>query len=149
MSCGSMAKVGEGSPLAFAPPESVPSFGKERKSQGTAVTGGGTGGSGLTKSSSREKLNQSEGFGSDMAGKGENRGVDTDGDGSRESEVAEPWEVKRSRLTKSDRSLGLRGGEGWCKILSTNMILGAKGRRIWPRRYCGDEPMVDKVRRER
>ncbi len=114
MSCGSMAKVGEGWPLAVALPESAPSFEKERKSQGTATTGGGTDGSGLTKSSSREKLNQSEGFGSDMAGRGENRGVDTDGDGSRESEVAGTWEVKRSKLKKSDKSLGLRGGEGWC-----------------------------------
>lgn len=43
----------------------------------------------LTKSSSIEKLNQSEGFGSDMIGKGEKSGVEIEGDGSRESEVVE------------------------------------------------------------
>ena len=146
MSCGSIAKAGERSPFAFVPPELVRSFGKEKKSQGTAVTGGGTGGSGLTKSSSREKLNQSDGFCSDITGRGENRGVDRDGEGSRESEVAEVWEVKRSKLTKSDRSLGLRGEEGWCKRLFTSMISGCKGKEIWARRCCGDKQMVDKVR---
>jgi hypothetical protein len=44
----------------------------------------------LTKSSSREKLNQSEGFGSVIIGTGEKSGVEIEGDGSRESELVEP-----------------------------------------------------------
>jgi hypothetical protein len=43
----------------------------------------------LTKSSSREKLNQSEGFGSDITGRGEKSGVEIEGEGSRELEVVE------------------------------------------------------------
>ena len=65
------------------------SFERVRKSQGTPVMGAGADGSDLTKSSSREKLNQSEGLGSDMIGRGEKRGVDTEGEGSRDSEVVE------------------------------------------------------------
>jgi len=44
-------------------------------------------GSVLEKSSSREKLNQLEGFGSDMIGRGEKSGVEREGEGSRDSEV--------------------------------------------------------------
>ena len=70
-------------------PDSGLSFERVRKSQGTPVIGADVGGSDLTKSSSREKLNQSEGLGSDMIGRGEKKGVDTEGDGSRDSEVVE------------------------------------------------------------
>ena len=66
------------------------------------------GGSALAKSSSREKLNQSEEFDSDMIGIGEKRGVETEGEGSREAEVVELWVVNRSMFTKSEMSVGLR-----------------------------------------
>jgi hypothetical protein len=60
----------------------------------------------LVKSSSREKLNQSEGLGSEMMGRGEKSGVETEGEGSRELEVGELWVVNRSMFTKSDMSVG-------------------------------------------
>jgi hypothetical protein len=89
MSCGSIAKEGE-SPLPVAVlPESGLSFESVRKSQGPPVTGGGVEWSVLTKSSSTEKLNQSEGFGSDIIGRGEKSGVETEGEGSREPEDVE------------------------------------------------------------
>ncbi len=43
----------------------------------------------LTKSSPREKSNQSEGFDSEIIGKGEKSGVEIEGEGSRELEVVE------------------------------------------------------------
>jgi len=60
-----------------------------RKSQGPPVTGGGVEWSVLTKSSPREKSNQSEGFDSEIIGKGEKSGVEIEGEGSRELEVVE------------------------------------------------------------
>jgi hypothetical protein len=89
MSWGSMAKEGDSTLLVPVLPESELSFESVRKSQGTLVMGGGTNGSGLGKSSSKEKLNQSEVFGSEMIGRGEKRGEDMEGEGSRESEVVE------------------------------------------------------------
>jgi len=103
-----MANEGESPFDVAALPEPGLSCERVRKSQGTPVMDSDAGGSALAKSSSREKLNQSEGFGSDMIGRGENRGVETEGEGSRESEVVELWVVKRSMFTKSDMSVGPR-----------------------------------------
>jgi len=82
-----MAKEGERALPVLAFPESGLSVERVRKSQGTLVRGGGVDGSVLEKSSSREKLNQLEGFGSDMIGRGEKSGVEREGEGSRDSEV--------------------------------------------------------------
>jgi hypothetical protein len=89
MSCGSIAKDGERLFPVAVLPELGPSFESVRKSQGPPVTGGGVEWSVLTKSSSREKLNQSEGFDSDIIGRGEKSGVEIEGEGSREPEVVE------------------------------------------------------------
>lgn len=89
MSCGSIAKEGESPFPAAVLLESGLSFESVRKSQGPPVTGGGVEWSVLTKSSSTEKLNQSEGFGSDIIGRGEKSGVEIEGEGSREPEVVE------------------------------------------------------------
>jgi len=84
-----MANEGESPLVVLVLPDSGLSFERVRKSQGTPVIGAAADGSDLTKSSSREKLNQSEGFGSDMIGRGEKKGEDTEGEGSRDSEVVE------------------------------------------------------------
>jgi len=91
MSCGSIAKEGESPLPVVVLPESGLWLSIEivRKSQGPPVTGGGVEWSVLTRSSSREKLNQSEGFGSDIIGRGEKSGVEIEGEGSREPEVVE------------------------------------------------------------
>jgi len=84
-----MANEGESPLVVVVLPGSGLLFERVRKSQGTPVIGATADGSDFTKSSSREKLNQSEGFGSDMIGRGEKKGEDTEGDGSRDSEVVE------------------------------------------------------------
>jgi len=84
-----MAKEGASPFPVSVLPESGLLFERVRKSQGPPVTGGGVEWSALTKSSSREKLNQSEGFDSDITGKGEKSGVEIEGEGSREPEVVE------------------------------------------------------------
>jgi hypothetical protein len=122
MSWGSIAKEGESPLPAAGLPESGLSFESVRKSQGPPVTGAGVVWSVLTKSSSREKLNQSEGFDSDIIGRGEKSGVEIEGEGSRELEVVELCVVNRSMLTKSDRSVGLGGTDDCCIRLPTNMM---------------------------
>jgi hypothetical protein len=84
-----MANEGGSTLVVLILPDSGLSFERVRKSQGTPVIGADADDSDLTKSSSREKLNQSEGLGSDMTGRGEKKGVDTEGEGSRDSEVVE------------------------------------------------------------
>jgi hypothetical protein len=85
-----MANEVESPLVVLVLPDSGLSFERVRKSQGTPLMGVGEDGSDLTKLSSREELNQSEGLGLDMIGRGEKRGVDTEGEGSRDMRVGTP-----------------------------------------------------------
>lgn len=82
-------------------------------------------------------MNQSEGVGSDIIGRGEKSGVEIEGDGSREPEVVELCVVNRSMFTKSDRSVGLGGTDDGCIRLPTNMIIGQKEVKFWVHSCCG------------
>lgn len=55
--------------------------------------------------------------------------------------------MNRSMFTKSDRSVGPRGTDDWCRGLSTNMMLCRKGNDFLNALSFGIEEMEDKVRK--